>query len=73
MPGFPNLFCLYEPGTNLAHGGGMIFHAECQVRYVEEALARLVARHPNWGRSRGSGPRNLPQNDGGGAERSVRR
>ncbi len=46
VPGFPNLFCLYGPGTNLAHGGSMIFHAECQVRYVEEALARLVATGP---------------------------
>ena len=46
VPGFPNLFCLYGPGTNLAHGGSMIFHAECQVRYVEEALARLVAAGP---------------------------
>lgn len=46
VPEFPNLFCLYGPGTNLAHGGSMIFHAECQVRYVEEALARLVAAGP---------------------------
>ena len=23
---FPNLFCLYGPGTNLAHGASLIFH-----------------------------------------------
>ena len=27
VPGFPNLFCLYGPGTNLAHGGSLIFHS----------------------------------------------
>ncbi|MFZ4518295.1 MAG: flavin-containing monooxygenase [Microthrixaceae bacterium] len=44
VPGFPNLFCLYGPGTNLAHGGSLIFHSECQVRYVMGCLAELVAR-----------------------------
>jgi 4-hydroxyacetophenone monooxygenase len=34
VPGFPNLYCLYGPGTNLAHAGSIIFHSECQVRYV---------------------------------------
>jgi 4-hydroxyacetophenone monooxygenase len=42
VPGFPNLFCLYGPGTNLAHGGSIIFHSECQVRYVMGCLAALV-------------------------------
>jgi 4-hydroxyacetophenone monooxygenase len=46
VPNFPNLFCLYGPGTNLAHGGSMIFHAECQVRYVMATLATLVRRPP---------------------------
>ncbi len=32
VPGFPNLFCMYGPGTNLAHGGSLIFHSECQMR-----------------------------------------
>jgi 4-hydroxyacetophenone monooxygenase len=34
VPGFPNFFCLYGPGTNLAHAGSIIFHSECQVRYI---------------------------------------
>jgi 4-hydroxyacetophenone monooxygenase len=47
MPGFPNLFCLYGPGTNLAHAGSIIFHSECQVRYVMGCLAALLqGNHP---------------------------
>ena len=42
VPGFPNLFCLYGPGTNLAHGGSLVFHAECQVRYVLGCLKALL-------------------------------
>jgi 4-hydroxyacetophenone monooxygenase len=43
VPNFPNLFCLYGPGTNLAHGGSLIFHSECQIRYVMGCLAALLA------------------------------
>jgi 4-hydroxyacetophenone monooxygenase len=43
VPGFPNFFCLYGPGTNLAHGGSIIFHAECQVRYVMACLHEMIA------------------------------
>ncbi len=43
VPKFPNLFCLYGPGTNLAHGGSLIFHAECQVRYILGCLHELLA------------------------------
>ena len=42
VPGFPNLFCLYGPNTNLAHGGSLIFHAECQVRYILGCLKALL-------------------------------
>ena len=42
VPEFPNLFLLYGPGTNLAHGGSIIFHSECQMRYVGDCL-RLLA------------------------------
>jgi len=44
VPGFPNLFCLYGPGTNLAHAGSIIFHSECQVRYVTGCLRALLER-----------------------------
>ncbi len=41
VPGYPNLFCLYGPATNLAHAGSIIFHSECQVRYVMASLRAL--------------------------------
>lgn len=44
VPNFPNLFCLYGPGTNLASGGSLIFHSECQVRYVLGCLQLLLGR-----------------------------
>ena len=43
VPSFPNLFCMYGPGTNLAHGGSLIFHSECQIRYIMGCLGALVA------------------------------
>ena len=43
VPGFPNLFCMYGPGTNLAHGGSLIFHSECQMRYISGCLKALIA------------------------------
>jgi 4-hydroxyacetophenone monooxygenase len=45
VPGFPNLFCLYGPGTNLAHAGSIIFHSECQVRYAMGCLRELLGRN----------------------------
>jgi 4-hydroxyacetophenone monooxygenase len=42
VPGFPNLFCMYGPGTNLASGGSLIFHSECQMRYITECLELLI-------------------------------
>jgi 4-hydroxyacetophenone monooxygenase len=42
VPNFPNLFCVYGPGTNLAHGGSLIFHAECQVRFIMGCLKALL-------------------------------
>lgn len=44
IPGFPNLFCLYGPNTNLAHGGSIIFHSECQVHYILGCLELLLRR-----------------------------
>jgi len=42
VPGFPNFFCMYGPGTNLAHGGSLIFHSECQMRYITQCLDALI-------------------------------
>ncbi len=43
IPEFPNFFCMYGPGTNLAHGGSLIFHSECQMRYITQCIEALVA------------------------------
>lgn len=43
VPGFPNFFCMYGPGTNLAHGGSLIFHSECQMRYISQCIDELIA------------------------------
>lgn len=43
VPGYPNLFCMYGPGTSLAHGGSLIFHSECQMRYITQCLEMVIA------------------------------
>lgn len=42
VPGYPNFFCMYGPGTNLASGGSLIFHSECQMRYITKCLELLI-------------------------------
>ena len=42
VPDFPNFFMLYGPGTNLASGGSLIFHSECEVRYILQCLDLLA-------------------------------
>ncbi len=42
MPNFPNLFCMYGPGTNLAAGASLFYHAEFQVHYAMEAIRRTL-------------------------------
>ena len=39
---FPNFYCMYGPGTNLAFGGSLIFNGECQIRYIMECLKTLM-------------------------------
>jgi 4-hydroxyacetophenone monooxygenase len=41
-PGFPNLFILYGPNTNIVVNGSIIFFSECSVRYVVGCL-KLMA------------------------------
>ncbi|BCG86697.1 flavin-binding monooxygenase [Mesorhizobium sp. 113-3-9] len=43
LTGFPNLFMLYGPNTNLGHGSA-IFMLECQVLYVMRCLKAMQAR-----------------------------
>ncbi|GLZ38899.1 NAD(P)/FAD-dependent oxidoreductase [Actinokineospora sp. NBRC 105648] len=43
VPGFPNLFCLYGPNTNLSGQGGSIFYfSECAVGYLLDAVRLLL-------------------------------
>ncbi|MGD0698974.1 MAG: NAD(P)/FAD-dependent oxidoreductase [Trebonia sp.] len=44
IPGFPNLFCLYGPNTNLVVNGSIIMFSECAVHYVMECLRLLLER-----------------------------
>jgi 4-hydroxyacetophenone monooxygenase len=34
---------MYGPGTHLAHGASLIFHSECQMRYISQCLDELVS------------------------------
>jgi 4-hydroxyacetophenone monooxygenase len=43
VPNFPNLFCVYGPGTNLAHSSSLFFHSEFQVSYALEAIRAVLA------------------------------
>lgn len=47
VAGFPNLFLMYGPNTNLGHNS-IIFMIECQTRYVLEAIRTLRARDLAW-------------------------
>ncbi|GLR68258.1 monooxygenase [Acidocella aquatica] len=42
VPSFPNLFLIYGPNTNLAHGGSAVFHSECQIRYIMQAMREMI-------------------------------
>ncbi|MDH4169982.1 MAG: NAD(P)/FAD-dependent oxidoreductase [Acidimicrobiia bacterium] len=45
VPGFPNLFCLYGPNTNIVINGSIIYFSECSVRYLVEMMGILLERH----------------------------
>jgi cation diffusion facilitator CzcD-associated flavoprotein CzcO len=42
--GFPNLFILYGPNTNLGHNS-ILYMFECQFGYIVECLERIVTRN----------------------------
>ncbi len=48
MPNFPNLFCIYGPGTNLAFGASIFYHAEFQVHYALEAIKETLGSGALW-------------------------
>ena len=44
VPNFPNLFVMYGPATNLAASGSLIFHGECQMRYILGCIRAMLER-----------------------------
>jgi hypothetical protein len=42
IPGFPNLFCLYGPNTNIVVNGSIVFFSECEMRYVLGCIDLLL-------------------------------
>jgi 4-hydroxyacetophenone monooxygenase len=48
MPNFPNLFCVYGPGTNLAAGASLFYHAEFQVHYALEVIRQTLRSRARW-------------------------
>ncbi|MGD9704305.1 MAG: flavin-containing monooxygenase [Acidimicrobiia bacterium] len=42
VPGFPNLFCLYGPNTNIVINGSIVYFSECGVRYILGCLELLL-------------------------------
>ncbi len=44
VPGFPNLFCLYGPNTNIVINGSIIYFSECGVRYILGLLGMALGR-----------------------------
>jgi 4-hydroxyacetophenone monooxygenase len=42
VPGFPNLFCLYGPNTNIVVNGSIVYFSECGVRYIVECIKLLL-------------------------------
>ena len=69
VPGFPNLFCMYGPGTNLAHGGSLIFHSECQMRYIVGCIDLLLRTGFCGDRAEGRGARGVLRADPARARR----
>jgi len=44
VPGFPNLFCMYGPNTNIVVNGSIIFFSECEIRYIMGCIGLLLSR-----------------------------
>lgn len=42
VPGFPNMFVMYGPNTNIGTGGSIILQAETWTRYAAEAIVKMV-------------------------------
>ena len=43
VPGFPNFFCMYGPGTNAVNGTSIVYNSECQMRYILGCIDMVLA------------------------------
>jgi 4-hydroxyacetophenone monooxygenase len=43
VPGFPNFYCMYGPGTNAVNGASIIYNSECQMRYIMGCIDLVMA------------------------------
>ena len=48
VPGFPNFFCMYGPGTNAVNGASIIYNSECQMRYIIGCIDMILAGGARW-------------------------
>ncbi|MBP6018287.1 MAG: NAD(P)/FAD-dependent oxidoreductase [Burkholderiaceae bacterium] len=44
ISGFPNFFTMLGPNSGPAHGGSVIFQAECQVRYITSCIVSMLKK-----------------------------
>lgn len=44
VPGFPNLFMMYGPNTNIVVNGSIVFFSECEMRYIMGCLDLLLEK-----------------------------
>jgi 4-hydroxyacetophenone monooxygenase len=42
VPGFPNLFLMYGPNTNIVVNGSIIYFSECEAHYIVESVRMLL-------------------------------
>jgi len=42
VPGFPNLFLMYGPNTNIVVNGSIIYFSECEAHYITESVRLLL-------------------------------
>ncbi|HSG90956.1 MAG TPA: NAD(P)/FAD-dependent oxidoreductase [Pseudomonadales bacterium] len=42
MPGYPNLFVMYGPNTNIVVNGSIVFFSECEMRYILGCIKLLI-------------------------------
>ena len=43
VPGFPNFYCMFGPGTNAVNGASIIYNSECQMRYIMGCIDMILA------------------------------